>query len=205
MPSSPFTSDPAPTAPFDSGAISSYDYDLPPELIASVPLAARDASRLLVVNRAERSITHATFRDLPSYLREDDLLVVNETRVVPAKLRGVRAATGGKWEGLFLGIEGTTLWRLIGQTRGKLRPGEELSLSPADSPDSPERLRLILREQRGDGEWLVEPVLSSVVFGSAKERPVAEPQATHTDPWQLLDQFGRDDMRLVDDQEIVLS
>ena len=190
MPSSPFTSDPAPTAPFDSGAISSYDYDLPPELIASVPLAARDASRLLVVNRAERSITHATFRDLPSYLREDDLLVVNETRVVPAKLRGVRAATGGKWEGLFLGIEGTTLWRLIGQTRGKLRPGEELSLSPADSPDSPERLRLILREQRGDGEWLVEPVLSSVVFRSAKERPAAKQQATPTDPWQLLDQFG---------------
>lgn len=190
MPSSPFTSDPAPTALFDSGAISSYDYDLPPELIASVPLAARDASRLLVVNRAERSITHATFRDLPSYLREGDLLVVNETRVVPAKLRGVRAATGGKWEGLFLGIEGTTLWRLIGQTRGKLRPAEELSLSPADSPDSPERLRLILREQRGDGEWLVEPVLSSVVFGSAKERPVAEQQATPIDPWQLLDQFG---------------
>ncbi len=190
MPSSPFTSDPAPTAPFDSGAISSYDYDLPPDLIASVPLAARDASRLLVVNRAERSITHATFRDLPSYLREGDLLVVNETRVVPAKLRGVRAATGGKWEGLFLGIEGTTLWRLIGQTRGKLRPGEELSLSPADSPGSPERLRLILREQRGDGEWLVEPLLSSVVFRSAKERPVAEQQATPTDPWQLLDQFG---------------
>ena len=233
MPSSPFTSDPAPTAPFDSGAISSYDYDLPPELIASVPLAARDASRLLVVNRAERSITHATFRDLPSYLREDDLLVVNETRVVPAKLRGVRAATGGKWEGLFLGIEGTTLWRLIGQTRGKLRPGEELSLSPADSPDSPERLRLILREQRGDGEWLVEPVPSvaglsesggstsakqkpahppkesgsldhgdlessaplghtSTGFGESGdfERPVAEPQATPTDPWQLLDQFG---------------
>ncbi len=190
MPSSPSTSDPAPTDSFDSGAISSYDYDLPPELIASVPLAARDASRLLVVNRAEGSITHATFRDLPSYLREGDLLVVNETRVVPAKLRGVRAATGGKWEGLFLGIEGGALWRLIGQTRGKLRPGEELSLHPADSPDSPERLRLILREQRGDGEWLVEPVLSSVVFGSAKERPVAEPQATHTDPWQLLDQFG---------------
>ena len=178
-----------PSDPADSGAISSYDYALPSELIAAVPLAARDASRLLVVNRAERSITHTTFRDLPSYLRAGDLLVVNETRVVPAKLRGVRAATGGKWEGLFLGIEGATHWRLIGQTRGKLRPGEELSLYPADSPDSPERLRLILREPRDNGEWLVEPV-PSVIFRSAKERPVVAHEATNADPWQLLDQFG---------------
>ena len=189
MTSVPSSSDPVPPAPVDWGAISSYDYALPPELIASAPLAERDASRLLVVNRSTQSITHATFRDLPSYLREGDLLVVNETRVVPAKLRGVRAATGGKWEGLFLGIEGLTHWRLIGQTRGKLRPGEELSLYPADSPDSPERLRLILREQRDNGEWLVEPV-PSVVFRSAKERSVAEQQATLPDPWQLLDQFG---------------
>ena len=189
MTSVPSSSDPVPPAPVDWGAISSYDYALPPELIASAPLAERDASRLLVVNRSTQSITHATFRDLPSYLREGDLLVVNETRVVPAKLRGVRAATGGKWEGLFLGIEGATHWRLIGQTRGKLRPGEELALYPADSPDSPERLRLILREQRDNGEWLVEPV-PSVVFRSAKERSVAEQQATLPDPWQLLDQFG---------------
>ncbi len=192
MPFASSNSEPA-NAPVDWGAISSYDYDLPPELIASVPLPTRDASRLLVVNRAERSITHATFRDLPTSLNAGDLLVVNETRVVPAKLRGVRAATGGKWEGLFLGIEGPTHWRLIGQTRGKLRPGEELSLYPADLPDSPERLRLILREQRGEGEWLVEPV-SRVIFRSAKERPVAEQEATLADPWavvqQLLEKFG---------------
>ena len=189
MNSVPPTSELAPPAPADWGAISSYDYDLPSELIASAPLATRDASRLLVVDRAERSITHATFRDLPSYLRAGDLLVVNETRVVPAKLRGVRAATGGKWEGLFLGIEGPTHWRLIGQTRGKLVPGEELTLYPADDPTAEARLRVILREKRDDGEWLVEPV-PSVVFRSAKERPGAEQQATFTDPWQLLDQFG---------------
>ncbi len=172
---------PDPPAPVDWGAISSYDYALPPELIASTPLAERDASRLLVVNRAERSITHAAFRDLPSYLRAGDLLVVNETRVVPAKLRGTRAATGGKWEGLFLGIEGATHWRVIGQTRGKLQPGEELSLHPADAPESPERLRLVLRERRGEGEWLVEPVL-----------PVG--LETDSDPWttvqRLLHKFG---------------
>ena len=177
--------------PIDPGAISSYDYVLPPELIAAAPLAERDASRLLVVNRAEQTITHAGFRDLPIYLKAGDLLVVNETRVVPAKLRGVRAATGGKWEGLFLGIEGATHWRLIGQTRGKLQPGEELALYPADSPDSPERLRLILRERRDEGEWLVEPIPSGSGFSENGSSP-AEQHAT--DPWlltqQLLDRFG---------------
>ena len=194
------TSLPAPdpnSLPIDFGVISSYDYTLPPELIAGVPLAERDASRLLVVNRAERSISHATFRDLPNYLRAGDLVVVNETRVVPAKLRGTRAATGGKWEGLFLGIEGATHWRLIGQTRGKLQPGEELSLHPADAPESSERLRVILRERRGEGEWLVEPI---VAFRSAKDASFEKPGFAHSaernapDPWaltqQLLDRFG---------------
>lgn len=182
-------------ASIDGGAISSYDYTLPPELIASTPLAARDASRLLVVNRAEQTITHATFRDLPTYLREGDLLVVNETRVVPAKLSGTRSATGGKWEGLFLGIEGDSHWRLIGQTRGKLQPGEELSLHPADNPDDPARLRVRLCERRGDGEWLVEPILPPVVASSELEGPNSEQKLTAgSDPWpvfqQLLDQFG---------------
>ncbi len=183
-------------ASFDQGAISSYDYTLPPELIAAAPLAARDGSRLLVVNRAEQSITHATFRDLPMFLRAGDLLVVNETRVVPAKLRGTRSATGGKWEGLFLGIEGAIHWRLIGQTRGKLQPGEELSLHPADHPDDPARLRVILRERRGEGEWLVEPILPRVVVPAPQECPISEQQQlpSGADPWpvvqQLLNQFG---------------
>jgi S-adenosylmethionine:tRNA ribosyltransferase-isomerase len=141
----------------DLGAISSYDYQLPPELIASQPLAERDASRLLVVDRAAGTITHSMFRNLPDYLRSGDLLVRNETRVVPAKLRGERAATGGKWEGLFLGLEASGQWRLIGQTRGKLVPGESLSLHPADQPEANERLQIVLREKLSDGEWLAEP------------------------------------------------
>ncbi|RLS39265.1 MAG: tRNA preQ1(34) S-adenosylmethionine ribosyltransferase-isomerase QueA, partial [Planctomycetota bacterium] len=185
MSATPAHPSPESNEPVDWGAISSYDYVLPPELIAAAPLAERDASRLLVVNRAEQSITHASFRDLPHYLRAGDLLVVNETRVVPAKLKGVRAATGGKWEGLFLGIEGADRWRLIGHARGKLKPGEELSLFPAENPDSPERLRLILREQRHEGEWLVEPVAPEG-FQLTK--------ANSDDPWalvqQLLDHFG---------------
>jgi S-adenosylmethionine:tRNA ribosyltransferase-isomerase len=183
----------------DLGAISSYDYQLPPELIASHPLAERDASRLLVVDRAAGTITHSMFRHLPDYLQSGDLLVRNETRVVPAKLKGERASTGGKWEGLFLGLEASGLWRLIGQTRGKLLPGESLSLTPADQPGSSERLQIVLKEKLSDGEWLAEPVMHR-----EGEAP-AEPQETLTpspssggrgelEPWaatqSLLERFG---------------
>jgi S-adenosylmethionine:tRNA ribosyltransferase-isomerase len=77
--------------------IEDYDYFLPPELVAQYPLTERDASRLLVLNRATGEIRHASFRDLPQYLDTDDLLVVNDTRVFPARLHGAKAS-GGKVE-----------------------------------------------------------------------------------------------------------
>ncbi|SFI19678.1 tRNA preQ1(34) S-adenosylmethionine ribosyltransferase-isomerase QueA [Planctomicrobium piriforme] len=139
--------------------INAYDYSLPEELIAQVPAERRDESRLLVVNRQSGSISHHRFRDLPELLRPHDLLVLNDTRVVPARLIGHRAATGGKWEGLFLRLEDDGAWRLIGQTRGTLRAGERLTLSPADpnaaSPAS--QLDLILEARNGDGTWRVRP------------------------------------------------
>lgn len=170
-----------PMSHVDLGAITSYDYQLPPELIASVPLPQRDASRLLVVDRASGTITHTVFRNLPDYLRTGDLLVRNETRVVPAKLRGVRSATGGKWEGLFLGLEGNGLWKLIGQTRGKLLPGEALSLAPAEYPESNDRLTLVLKEKLNDGEWLAEPQFDLAVRAKG---------TTWADTQSLLDRFG---------------
>jgi S-adenosylmethionine:tRNA ribosyltransferase-isomerase len=167
----------------DLGAISSYDYQLPPELIASHPLAERDASRLLVVDRASGTITHTMFRHLPDYLRSGDLLVRNETRVVPAKLKGERASTGGKWEGLFLGLEASGLWRLIGQTRGKLQPGESLSLTPADQPGSAERLQIVLKEKLSDGEWLAVPRAETLTPNPVEPAGWAETQL-------LLERFG---------------
>jgi len=79
-----------------------YDYDLPDELVAQEPLADRAAARLLHVRRGDGALAHRHVRDLPELLRPGDLLVVNDTRVVPARLVGRRAATGGRWEGLFL-------------------------------------------------------------------------------------------------------
>ena len=111
--------------------LSHYDYDLPDELIARRPLPRRDASRLLVVHRRQGTWEHRQMTDLPGFLAAGDVLVCNNTRVVPARLFGVRDATGGKWEGLFLGQTAEGLWRVIGQTRGKLQPGELLRIHPA--------------------------------------------------------------------------
>ncbi len=137
----------------DPDALSSYDYDLPPELIANHPLPQRDASRLLVLDRRSGEIAHREFRDFPSFIRPHDLLVLNETKVIPARLIGRRTATGGRWEGLFLGVTTSGQWRLIGHTRGKLQPGESITLEPVHASTSPDRLPLTLCERDDDGEW----------------------------------------------------
>src|SRR6266566_9472434 len=82
--------------------ISDFDYDLPQALIAQTPVEPRDASRLLVLNRATGAIEHRHFRDIGAYLRPGDLLIANHSRVIPARLLGHRAETGGAVEVLLL-------------------------------------------------------------------------------------------------------
>ena len=77
--------------------IEDYDYDLPPELVAQYPMEPRDASRLMVLSRASGEIRQAHFRELPQWLDENDVLVVNDTRVFPARLLGHKDS-GGKVE-----------------------------------------------------------------------------------------------------------
>jgi len=152
--------------------ISHYDYQLPEELIAQQPTDQRDASRLMVIDRGSQTISHHVFRDLPSLLAAGDLLVMNNTRVVPARLNGVRTATGGKWEGLFLREEPGQQWRLIGQTRGTLQAGERITLlpnhqsqstnSPRETSPSPTQhhptVELLLKERQSGGEWICQPL-----------------------------------------------
>ncbi len=140
----------------DDALLASYDYELPPELIAEQPAAVRDAARLLTLDRASGEIGHRGIGDLPTLLRCGDVLVLNETRVIPARVGGVRTATGGRWEGLFLGATASGHWRLIGHTRGKLTAGETLTLHAA-SPESSQTLLLQLAESRDDGEWVAIP------------------------------------------------
>lgn len=82
--------------------VSDFDYDLPPELIAQTPVEPRDASRLLVVERSTGRLYHRTFRDLGEFLRPKDLLVVNDTRVIKARLHGHREPSGGQVEVFLL-------------------------------------------------------------------------------------------------------
>lgn len=86
--------------------LESYDYHLPPELIAQCPLDRRDASRLLILDRARDEILHSAFEEIASYLREGDLLVVNDTKVFPARLQG-ETSKGRMLEVLLLGLPGS--------------------------------------------------------------------------------------------------
>jgi S-adenosylmethionine:tRNA ribosyltransferase-isomerase len=126
-----------------------FDYYLPPGLIAQHPSERRDQARLLVVRRHDRTLAHHTFADLPQLLAPGDLLILNDTRVVPARLLGKRSRTAGKWEGLFLRALPGGVWELMCQTRGRLVAGESIELDSG--------LRLRLREKTAEGHWLAEP------------------------------------------------
>jgi S-adenosylmethionine:tRNA ribosyltransferase-isomerase len=125
-----------------------FDYHLPEHLIAQHPAERRDESRLLVVRRASATLEHRTFRDLPELLAPGDLLVLNDTKVLPARLVGRREATGGKWEALFL-AERDGLWELLAQTRGYPEAGTAFVTDTG--------LRLTLRGRTDERHWLMEP------------------------------------------------
>jgi len=111
-----------------------FDYDLPPELIAQAPIEPRDAARLMVVDRATGRLEHWRFRDLPRFLRPGDLLVHNESRVVPARLFA-RKPTGGKVEILLLRPRSERVWEVLVRGR-RIRPGLRLRL--LDGPEGGE-------------------------------------------------------------------
>jgi len=134
--------------------IDQYDYELPRDRIAQSPLPNRADARMLVVDRARNSLQHKYIRDLPDVLRPGDCLVLNDTRVVPARLVGYRTATGGHWEGLFLEADADGLWRLMGKTRGKLVPGETITLRNARGEDD---VKLRLGASLPDGLWVARP------------------------------------------------
>ncbi len=96
---------------------SEFDYELPPELIAQTPLACRSQSRLMVLHRADGSLEHRHFSDLPDYLRPGDVLVRNNTRVIPARLFGIKEETGAHVELLLLKQDGDQWECLVGNAR----------------------------------------------------------------------------------------
>src|SRR5262245_4556072 len=115
--------------------ISEFDFDLPQELIAQRPAERRDQSRLFFLRRGTPpQFSHHSFADLPRLLSPGDLLVLNDTKVVAARLVGKRARTEGKWEGLFVRTHPDGTWELLVQTRGRLLLGETLLVDSVKEP-----------------------------------------------------------------------
>ena len=121
-----------------------FDYPLPAERIAQQPLADRAASRLLVVHRDSGELEHRRFRDLPDYLQADDLLVVNDTRVIPARLLGRKRDTGGRVEVLLEKRLAPDRWETL------VKPGRRLQIGAViEFGDGQQTAEIVDRTEHG--------------------------------------------------------
>jgi S-adenosylmethionine:tRNA ribosyltransferase-isomerase len=112
---------------------SDFDYTLPPELIAQTPVEPRDRARLMVLSRRDGSLEHRRFYEVTDYLARGDVLVFNDSRVIPARLRGRKADTGGKLELLLLRRLAPNLWETLVRPARRTRVGSRLELT--DEPE----------------------------------------------------------------------
>ena len=135
--------------------VQQFDYNLPPERIAQTPLEPRHASRLMVVNRHTKQMTHHTFAELTNFLQAGDILIANDSRVIPARLLG-RKTTGGKAEILLLKQIDDFQWEaLVGGK--KLRPGVVVHLGSGKGEATPDAspISLTIKEDLGEARRLV--------------------------------------------------
>jgi S-adenosylmethionine:tRNA ribosyltransferase-isomerase len=112
--------------------VAELDYDLPPELIAQEPARPRDSSRLLVLHRDTGEIEHRLFRDFVHYLRSDDVVVLNDTKVIRARLKGRRRPGGGKAEVLLLSKQEDGAWEALVTPGRRLGPGREIEFGEGE-------------------------------------------------------------------------
>ena len=125
---------------------SDFYYDLPQELIAQTPIEPRNASRLMVLNKTTGELTHKIFKDLPDYLKEGDCLVLNDTRVLPARLYGTRIDTGAVVEFVLLKQKDLLTWEVLAGPGKKAKAGykfkfsDELSCEVIDVLDDGNRI-----------------------------------------------------------------
>ncbi len=135
-------------------ATADYDFELPKELIAQYPLRNREDARLMLSDRSRNLVDHFHVRDLAELLKPGDCLVLNNTRVLPAKLVGKRTQTGGRWQGLFLESDENGNWKLLCKTRGKMQPGETVTVTDRHGVD---RATLTMIARLDDGAWAAKP------------------------------------------------
>lgn len=166
---------------------SDLDYHLPDGLIATSPAEPRDSARLLVVDRRDPARREeSVVRALSRFLRAGDLLVFNDSRVLPARLAGVRRSSGGRVGGLFLaeraGPGGRPAWRVMLKSNGRLRAGDIVDL--LDAHAMPAMISLTLLDREDDG-WLVEPADSSDHPQTSAPALLARAGATPLPPYIL--------------------
>ena len=140
---------------------SDFDYNLPTELIAQTPVDPRDSSRLLVLERATGRIQHRRFNQVLEYLRPGDVMVFNQSRVIPARIRGRRQGTGGRVQLLLLRRESPGLWQALGQPGRSLRPGSIIEVDPPHAPLCQRGLPLSPVGKGGTDEGLQVEVMAS--------------------------------------------
>lgn len=148
---------------------SDFVYELPQELIAQTPVEPRDASRLLVLDRRTGEIAHRRFREIGEYLRPGDLLVANESRVIPARLFGRKIPSGGKVELLLLTRRDERSWEALVRGR-RVRPGDRIGLPDRGEPAPMERYRVfgeVLQDTPSGGRLIrftqpLEPLLDEL-------------------------------------------
>jgi S-adenosylmethionine:tRNA ribosyltransferase-isomerase len=133
--------------------ISEFDFDLPPGLIAQNPLPERDASRMMVVLRKEEKILHARFGEFPAYGREGDVLVLNDTKVIPAKVWGKRGEASIEF--LFIKEKEPGLWDVLCKPAKRVRAGDKI--------DFPDRLAAEVVEADGEGRRVLKFAVPDVL------------------------------------------
>ncbi len=143
---------------FDPNSVAAYDYELPRELIAQHPLEHRIDARLMLIERKTQAISHHYVRDLPDLLVAGDMLVMNNSKVVRARMVGKRTSTKGRWEGLFLRSGADNVWEILSKTRGFLTDGETITLSDQDGRESEQ---LVVVAHLEEGHLAVRPVDNS--------------------------------------------
>ncbi|MCK4627930.1 MAG: tRNA preQ1(34) S-adenosylmethionine ribosyltransferase-isomerase QueA [Sedimentisphaerales bacterium] len=137
--------------------IEQLDYDLPSRLIAQQPAVVRTDSRLLVLDRSGGLLEHRRFHDLVEYLRSGDCLVINDTRVIPARFF-IRRVTGGRIEGLFLNVTDNGTWRVMLKNASRLRSNEIVTLAdPHKQYQAVSNQTFTIIDNPKQGIWLIQP------------------------------------------------
>lgn len=168
-------------------AMSEFDYDLPEELIAQVPLVDRAASRLLHVDRASGAVDDQTFRDLPSLLNPGDLLVLNDSRVISARIIAHRQ-TGGQVEVFLLRKRKDGAWLALVRPAKRLVPGEQVTVRSRTRPEAVAMVQIIDKGSDGQAIVRLDPVIETRLddFGRVPLPPYIHEVLDEEDRYQTV-------------------